>query len=198
MRLSGILFSIIIIMSCASESYKPKELSEQEMKVMKYEDFYENVLKLEKENNYDSALVIVENNFDQYPEEEFDLMKELEYLYRKTEQYEKSLDLFALGHENGYFFLLHPNLPKCAPYVKYKRFNELVEKDTELRAEAIINAETRYEIVLPENYDPNYTYPLFFILHGGGSSLQKARERWIIPDEIKSNYIIVFMQSYIY
>ena len=163
-----------------------------------YDAFYNAVLKLEKEDQYDSALVIVEDNWHTYPDHEFELMKELEYLYRKTEQYEKSLDLFKSGHNKGYFFLLHPNLPKYAPYVEYEGFVDLVETDTELRTAAIDSAETIYEIVLPQNYYYNKDYPLFFILHGGGSSLQKAKERWVIPDEIKTDYIIAFVQSYLY
>jgi len=165
---------------------------------LSYDRFYDAVLKLEEQENYDSALVLVEKKWLRYPEQEFELMKELEYLYRKTEQFEKSLDLFELGHEKGYFFLLHPNLPKCAPYVGFERFNDIVKTDTELRAAAIDSAQTIYEIVVPDNYDITKTYPLFIILHGGGSSLEKAKERWIIPDEIKDKYILTYLQSYIY
>lgn len=176
-----------------------KDLREKAVvKQISYEDFYNAVLELEKQECYYTALVLVEENWQNYPEQEFELMKELEYLYRKTEQYEKSLDLFELGHEKGYFFLLHPNLPKCAPYVEYARFNDIVDQDTKLRATAIDSAEMIFEIVLPENYDKTKIYPLFFILHGGGSSLKKAKEHWIIPSEIKTKFIIAYVQSYIY
>ncbi len=188
-----------MIISCSPSSnkdtYQSKKLKSESIS---YDVFYDTILKLEKKECYDSALILVEDNFDQYLEQEFELMKELEYLYRKTEQYEKSLDLYAQGHEKGYFFLLHPSLPKCAPYIEYDRFNDLVKKDTELRSAALEKAKTIYDVQLPENYDPAKRYRVFLILHGGGSSLSKAKERWKIPDELKDKMITAYVQSYLY
>ena len=59
------------------------------------------------------------------------------------------------------------------PYLEFSEFDSIVKKDGALRAAAIEEAETLFEVVPPENYQAGKKYPLFMILHGGGSDMAK-------------------------
>jgi dipeptidyl aminopeptidase/acylaminoacyl peptidase len=76
-------------------------------------------------------------------------------------------------------------------------FEELAIRDEELRLAAIADSQSEYEVVPPDSYDPEKSYPAIFILHGGGSNLLRARKHWNSVD-LNRNFILVFIQSYLH
>jgi predicted esterase len=163
-----------------------------------YSDFQEAVNQLERENKYEEALELSQTVWEKFPGHQFDLTKEFIYLYEKTEQYEKNLEIWEYGHQKGYFYLIHPQIPKYKPYTKFENFQKFVDRDMELRQAAIEKSKMIYEVGLPTNYDDKKEYPLFIILHGGGSTLEMAKNRWQPTEKIRENYILAYVQSYLY
>jgi predicted esterase len=170
--------------------------SSQEDPISTFYDFESRVNQLEKDGNYREAIQLTQKVWNQFPEQEFVLMKEMIYLNGKTEQYAKNLQLWETGHQKGYFFLLSPRIKKYEPYLKYPQFDELVRTDEALRQTAFENSKTIYEVVLPAEYTQSSKYPLIFIFHGGGSNLDQAKRSWKIFPLLQNDYIMVYLQSY--
>jgi predicted esterase len=168
----------------------------QEYRIKDYTDFEKQVNILEKNKQFEQAIKLTRIVWEQFPEREFDLMKEMIYLNSKTGQSEKNLTLWAAGHQKGYFFLLNTAMKKFEPYLKYDRFKQLVKRDEELRLASFDQSESIYELILPDSFIASKKYALMIILHGGGSNLAKTRSRWKLISEMKSEYIVVFIQSY--
>lgn len=162
-----------------------------------FDTFIKDVNALEDSLLYDSAYALSMNAIEAFPDKEFDILKEMIYINNKTENYQKNIDIWKAGHDNGYFFLIIPAMDQYKPYAELPGFDAVVERDAELRAEALKSCELKYEIVLPDNYDAKKKYPAMFILHGGGSSIEKAKKSWAIPQAIRDKYIFVYFQSYI-
>jgi predicted peptidase len=66
-----------------------------------------------------------------------------------------------------------------------------------LREEAITKSKTIDESITPQSYNPQEKYPLLIVLHGGGSSIKKEKKHWI-SERLKNEFVIVFIQSYLY
>lgn len=149
---------------------------------------------LEESNNYEKARTLAMEKWKEYPEYWFDLAKEIVYLNSKTGRYKENLLIFREGHAMGYFFFLHPGLKSSQPYKEFEQFDQIAADDQKLRDQANKNASLKYRVCLPEVYSIEDNYPLMIILHGGGSSMEKALKKWQ-PYEWNDNCIIVFMQS---
>ncbi|MBN2415544.1 alpha/beta fold hydrolase [bacterium] len=163
-----------------------------------YDEFEIAVNSLESEERYEEAIGLTHRTRKQLPEHEFTFIKELEYLNGKTGRYKENLDLWKEGHERGYFFLLNTRLPRFEPYLQFPQFDSLAATDARLRAEALKTSKTIYSTRLPDDYHEDSCYPLLILLHGGGSSLEKAQERWRLLNVMKAGYIVVFLQSYLH
>lgn len=163
-----------------------------------FDKFKKIINELEREGKYSEAIDLIEKIWNRFPERRFDLIKEREYLNDKTFQYEKNLDLWEDGHKLGYFFLLNNRMSRFKKYVRFSRFDSLIHRDSVLRKTALETSQTIYSMVEPVDYDPEKTYPLLIILHGGGSNLEMARKRWRLIPELKGGYLILFIQSYRY
>ncbi|MEE4258159.1 MAG: hypothetical protein V2I62_00230 [Bacteroidales bacterium] len=151
----------------------------------------------ENDNNFKAARDLIIYNKKFYHENSFELLKELIYINEKLSRYDDNLGLFIKGNQLGYFFLLHPALPKYKPYLQMDGFNELARSDAELRAKAIGQSTTLYALEIPKKYKSNNYYPVIFIFHGGGSNLQKVMNHWS-SKVLNKNFIKVFLQSYRY
>lgn len=173
-------------------------LTAQESRTNSYSDFIFEINKLEQDEQYSEAKKRVVSNMEIYAEQRFEMIKELEYLNNKLECYEENLTLWKEAHSEGYFFLLNARMPKYEPYLQFPLFDSLVTKDAELREEALAKSNTIYEINEPDNYQSHHEYPLIFIFHGGGRNLEKAKDSWRLPREILSDYLVVYLQSYLH
>ena len=109
--------------------------------------------------------------------------------------FEENLQIFREGHRKGFFYFLHPAIPRCKPYLDFSEFEALVEADRELHQEALEQARTIYQVQIPTGYSPEYDYPLFIIFHGGNSNLQKVKMHWK-EESLDQQFIKVYLQSY--
>jgi predicted esterase len=179
----------LLVLSCGYQS-------SQKANISTFSDFESRVNQLEKNGFYREAIQLTQKVWNQFPENEFDLMKEMIYLNEKTEQYTQNLNLWEAGHQKGYFFLLSPRIKKYEPYLQYPQFTELSQTDEALRQAALKNSKTIYEVVLPALYAATLKYPLIIVFHGGGSSLERAKRSWKIFPPLTNDYILIYLQSY--
>lgn len=150
---------------------------------------------LEADSSFVEAKAFIEANWSS-GDHEFERLQELVYLNEKLLLYEDNLAIWDSGHVKDFFFLIHPDLPRFRPYTGFTNFMQIAQRNQLLRAEAIQQARTTWEILPPLRKDVEKTYPAVFIFHGGGSSLQKARARWKFSDSFRDSTIIVYFQSY--
>jgi predicted esterase len=111
------------------------------------------------------------------------------------DHYAENLPIFEYAHEKGYFFLLHPDIPKYKPYTVFPEFEEISERDLKIRAQVNAESKTTYIVNLPKNYTSEKRWPLLLIFHGGGSNLDRVQKHWQ-SETLKSGYIKVYLQSY--
>ena len=149
----------------------------------------------EKDQQYDTCIALLVPLLKVYDENWFKISKELIYLNEKTGNTENNLQIFTKGHELGYFYFIHPALPKFKPYKAFAKFDTIVKTDIKLRENVIKKAETIYETQLPINYSETKIYPLCIIFHGGGSNLNSVKKHWH-SDKLDSGYIKVYVQSF--
>lgn len=162
-----------------------------------YDAYMRTICENEDSLQYEAAYELCNIALSVFYDREFDIMKEMIYINSKTGQYEKNIEIWQQGHEKGYFFFIIPGMEQYKPYEGIEGFDSIVMRDSELRAAANANNKIEYKVVYPENYDAEKQYPAVFILHGGGSSIEKAEKNWAIPPAMRNRYIYVYFQSYI-
>lgn len=141
---------------------------------------------------YDSAIIIMEYAFKNFPEEYQQSTNLLASLYTRVDKKSKAIEIWKTGLEKGYnYHLTHPSFQKY--YKDDVEFEKLAEI-TRLKLEA---HHLMHEIILPTNYNSKNLYPVLFVFHGNGRNIEKAKKVWtsqIMTDE----FISVFVQSPIY
>jgi len=125
----------------------------------------------------------------------FSLSKEQLYLNEKMMKYKENLIIFKEGHQRGFFYFLHPAIPRYKPYLEFSEFEDLVRVDRQLYEKALETSFTSYKLDLPQGFNPKKSYPLFLIFHGGNRNLRKVREHWN-EEQLNKQFIKVYLQSY--
>jgi CubicO group peptidase (beta-lactamase class C family) len=143
----------------------------------------------------DSARQEALSLLNEYDSNWFDISKYLIRLNSEAGLFTENIQLFAEGHRRGYFYFIHPGMPEYKPYLSLPGFDSVSIADLKLREEANRVSRTLFYVQLPENYDPTARYPLVFIFHGGGRSIQSVRDHWQVT-ELNRNFIKVYLQSY--
>ena len=183
-RFLFIPLSIILICSCF---HKLPEIS--------YQEYIQTVNQLEKSNKYDEARELSYHAINKFPDNEFDIMKEIIYINGKTGNYDDNINLWKHGHEKGYFFFIHPSLSRYKPYLEMEEFEEIAARDIAMRDSANNESECAYMIITEDPLDDKER-PLILIFHGGGSGISKAIRNWFLPERMMYEYEIAFVQSY--
>ena len=128
-------------------------------------------------------------------EQWFSLSKELLFLNEKMMNYKENISIFKEGHQMGYFYFLHPAIPRYKPYLDFPEFDSLVKVDRQLYEKALEHSSTRYQLHLPTGFNAEKSYPLFLIFHGGNSNFRRVGKHW--NDELLDDqFIKVYLQSY--
>lgn len=161
----------------------------------KYDVLLKEIQDLESSESYFQAKQLIIENLNHYNDKWFELSKELIYCNEKLGNLEENLSYFKIAHNKGYFYFIHPRMPKYKPYKDFEDFDLISQRDLQLLREANEKSKTTYEVQLPENYKNEKVYPVIFLLHGGGKNLSDVKKHWQTP-ELNSNYIKVYVQSY--
>ena len=182
-----ILISVLffLLLSCHIDSFSDFKAVETKLVFLK------------EQNKYEEAIKILNKISEEFPENEYEISRELAFLYEKNGQPEKSFEIWQKGHQKGFFYGMFPHFSVFQPFKKYDDFKPIVEEDMRIRKEALDKSNIKYEVILPTDYDNQKAYPLILIFHGGGSTIEKAKFDWK-SGVLKRDYIQVFFQSYLY
>ena len=89
------------------------------------------------EGKYDEAIKVLLEAKD-VPGYQWDakrLYDSIIYLYDKTKQYEKNLDIWRDGHSKGIVFNMDITKPHFKPYLELEDFAKILDKDNEMQHE---------------------------------------------------------------
>ena len=143
----------------------------------------------------DSARKEVTKLLNECDSNSFDISKYLIRLNSEACYFSENIQLFKEGHRRGFFYFIHPRMPEYKPYLSLPGFETVSSVDLKLREEANRVSRTLFDVQLPAGYDPTARYPVIFIFHGGGKSMQSAWDHWQVP-ELNRSFIKVYLQSY--
>ena len=105
-----------------------------------------------KQNQIDSAILVMEYAQNKYTEHEENITGILGYLYTKGKYNEKALKIWSSGLAKGYFYGLQFNTFYQSIYKENQVYKKLAEKDKQ-NGDSLDNiSHLKYEVVLPKNY----------------------------------------------
>jgi hypothetical protein len=117
-------------------------------------------------------------SFDLFMDQSFALSKEQIFLNEKLMNFEENLLVFKEGHQEGFFYFLHPAIPAYEPYLKFSGFEALLDADRKLYQMALETSSTLYQVKLSPDYKTGRSYPLFIMFHGGNSNFHLLKKHW--------------------
>jgi dienelactone hydrolase len=194
----SIITLLILFLTISSFSQNAIEVDQPELTTEIVNLFAE--LKSNKDSGFYKSIEILEaglnrteNNFDTYK-----ISLNLGFLYTKTEQFDKCLDMWCAANKKGicFNFMLgdNPYPSYLSAYEDNKRFADFIKRNDSLLVEISKNAKAEYFVTLPVNYDKTQKYPMIVILHGGFGNYYRTFEDWQ-SDLIKNNFIAVYPQG---
>ncbi len=146
---------------------------------------------------YTEAIDLIKTVEGMFPENDFELSRSHALFCRKAGLNEECMDVFEMGHKKGYFYFIIPQMKKYEQFAGFERFTAIVREDARLRKKALEISKTVMEIQIPVNYSPKKKYPLLIVLHGGGSSIERAKSNWK-SEKLAKEFIVAFLQSYMH
>lgn len=160
-----------------------------------FDQFEDSLYTLIDSAQYDQALTYLKQNTDKFKQYDFDRSDLEAKIYLNQKRFEQAYQIWSAGHQKGYFYLLHPANPLFSDIKEDSAFLALSRTDLALRRKANDSAHTIYEVALPENYSSSINYPLLLVMHGGGSTMERAKKNWQ-ADCLKKDFITAYLESY--
>ncbi|MFH2049217.1 MAG: hypothetical protein ABIJ12_07205 [bacterium] len=181
------LKSLFIIIVINGISYCNDQIS--------YDIIDDQLQKLTDTKMYDEIIRLLDSVGADYPEFNFEISDWYANTYLANRQYEKAYETWEKGHQKGYFYFLHPQIPLFKEIAETEIFKKLSEIDLQLRDEEMKQSKSIKEILIPQGYNPQKEYPLLVVLHGGGSSIKQSKRHWR-SDRLNNEIVVLFIQSY--
>ncbi len=147
-------------------------------------------------NNLDSAILTIEYALENYPGNDKKATFILGFLYVRNGNDTKAIKNWSYGQKKGYFYGLNNGMFK-KHFGENEDFKIIAKTDLIIGERLDSNSHIEYEIVKPEDYSENKTYPLIFVFHGNGRNIQKAKQIWT-SETLTNDFIVVYLQSYIH
>jgi predicted esterase len=162
---------------------------------LSFERFMDQLNILEQEGNYTGAQEYLYSYADSFPGQWFALSKEQLFLNEKLLEFRENISIYKEGQRRGYFYFLHPAIPRYKPYLGFPEFEDLVQADRQLYEKALEHSTTCYQLDLPPGFNAGHSYPLLIIFHGGNSNFQRVRKHWS-EELLDKHFIKLYLQSY--
>jgi predicted esterase len=160
-------------------------------KNLSYEELANSAISAFRNNNTDSSIIIMEYAYKKFPEEFARTTNILAYIYTKTNNLSKAIEIWIKGMNKGYMYDL--NNPY---YQEYYKDNADFERLAKMEQSRLDTLHLRYEVILPTGFIQEKTYPILFVFHGNNRNIDKSKMSWNAPIMSKE-FITVFLQSYI-
>jgi predicted esterase len=154
------------------------------------------LFELIEQQKHQEALDLLEDVREKFPEHDYEIMSYFGVVYAHTGDYEKCLDIWEAGVEDGYFFEIDPQGEIFEPFKQYERFEAIAARNEALRVAALKGSRTRAKVLMPAN-EGGDSYPLLIALHGGGSSMEWAEQYWR-SKRLRKRFIVAYIQSYLH
>jgi len=184
-----ILFGAALFLSNAAEP-GPGTGSEEG-----YAEFRARLVELYNAGDYEKGALIIEKNYDKFPEKLTAMSYNMALFCSHTEDYERGLEYLKKAHDRGYWFSIYAFQGDFwASYRELRAFEEFIERNSSMKEEAQKTAEFRMEVALPDSFDSGKRYPLFIALHGGGENIEVFRPRWK-SEKLDEEFIVAYFQS---
>ncbi len=123
----------------------------------------------------------------------------LSFHYGEQQQYGKLLHLLQDGQKQGLFLPFMTGQRTWPGYLeelaKLDGYDELIQRNEELREEAQKGAVAEYMVQLPAGYTAEKSYPLLMVFHGGVGSHLNSYYYWQSP-KLQANYIVAYLQGH--
>jgi len=133
----------------------------------------------------------MEYAYKKFPEEFARTTNILTYIYVKTNNLSKAIEIWRVGINKGYIYDL--NNPY---YQDYYKDNADFEALAQIEKSRLDTLHLKYEIIFPKAYNNKKAYPILFVFHGNNRNIEKSKISWNAPIMDKE-FITVFLQSYI-
>jgi len=156
-----------------------------------YEELETSAIRTFRNNNTDSAIIIMEYAYKKFPDEFARTTELLGYIYTRTNNLSKAIEIWRTGMDKGYMYDL--NNPY---YQDYYKDNADFDALAQIEKNSLDTMHLKYEIVLPTEYDNKKMYPILFVFHGNNRNIEKSKTSWNAPI-MNKEFITVFLQSYI-
>lgn len=139
------------------------------------------------------AVTFLERASDQYPDYFFEITCTLAEAYMQLNDFEKALTFYERILNQGLFYSISPNDQERIPSEYTDRFTKIWDENNRLKEQAQAKANPVYDVVEPGHYSDKKEYPLFIILHGGGSNIEFAKFYW--KSKMLNKFLCAFIQS---
>lgn len=170
---------------------------------MSYKNFYEfeeYYSMLFSEKKYDEALSLLHHANELLPKDEyeksiFELMICEIMIYSQTNNIEDCPRVIKNSFEKGYSLPLHRSY---FDFIReHHEFEVISDLNRKCLQQAKENSKFKYEVHLPQFYEPAKKHPLFFCLHGDGYDCNIRNSSWYWKPDVllEKGYIVVYVQS---
>ncbi|MEW6368388.1 MAG: hypothetical protein AB1714_27485 [Acidobacteriota bacterium] len=160
-----------------------------------YQEMRVRVGELYAQQKYKEAADILEGAIERFPEKLLANTYNLALMRLLVGDTEKAVATLESGLDRGIWFGKFDFLAEqWEPLKASESFKRFAEKNEAMMREAQKQAAMRLEIVTPEGYRADKSYPLFIALHGGGENTADLRPHWV-SEKLKKEYIVAFVQS---
>ena len=144
------------------------------------------------QDRIDKAIAAFEYAKTRFPADLYTTIRRLTSLYASTKQYDKVMDTWELGQSRELFFMAESKLYE--PLFQTERYRTFLVGNARLLEEARKSAKAKYDVVLPDPFDPTREYPVFIVLHGNNINTAVMKPRWKL-DTLAGSFVLVFLQS---
>ncbi|MDA3928449.1 MAG: hypothetical protein PF541_05780 [Prolixibacteraceae bacterium] len=178
-----ILFTFIfwaLMMSCFGQIDKS----------LSYEELETSAISAFRNNNADSAIMIMEYALKEFPEQLARTTMILPQIYTRVGNFSRATEIWEMGINKGYSYDLNNEA-----YQKYYKDNIDFERLAKIEKSRMDTSHVKHELILPTEFNAGKTYPVLFIFHGNNRNIVKSKVSWNAPI-MNREFITVFLQSF--
>jgi predicted esterase len=187
----------IVLMTCilAFFSFSSFGMQESAEEFSDYREMRTAFGKLFRQQKFREAVDLLERHLDKFPDQLMANCFNLAVTYGHMEEYEKGIQALKYALDRNVWFSIYSVRQEFwEPFKAYESFNELIERNEELRKKAQESAKPDFLVVTPTEYSTEKKYPLFLALHGGGGNMSTFQNIWK-SEKIRTEFITAYLQS---